>query len=130
MKKIKELIAILLLPLCTSAEVLNCKVEQVSRLYENGTLGKHYSGFLQRDSDKHFSVNTVSGEISGIILDNTRPGFCFVKVSGGGDNDTNIISNCGGGSIDIIKISTWDKNKPFIAVDWIRSVYSGTCSKS
>ena len=76
-----KFLAILLLPLCTSAEVLNCKVEQVSRLYENGTLGKHYSGFLQRDSDKHFSVNTVSGEISGMILDNTRPGFCFVKVS-------------------------------------------------
>lgn len=113
-----------------SAEVLNCKVEEVSRLYKNGTLGKHYPGFLEQNVNNHFTVNTVSGKISGTILDNSRTGFCFNEVSGGGDDDINIISNCGGGSIDLIKISTWDKNIPFVAVDWIRSVYSGNCVKS
>ena len=112
-------------------ETLDCKVEEVSRLYKDGTLGRHllFEPFMNIDVQKHFSIDTRTGKISGgVILQNDRSVLagCSVKVTGGGDNDTVITSNCGG-QVEHIRISTWEDNKPFVAVDYIRGVYSGTC---
>ena len=129
----KKFLLTLLLPLCISADVLNCKVEQVLKLKSDGTLGEHvmFQPFMNIDSNKHFSVDTSSGKISGVILVNDRSVMsrCSIDVNGGGDDDTVITSNCGG-QVEYIRISTWEKNNPFIAVDFIKGVYSGTCKGS
>jgi hypothetical protein len=126
----KKYLLLLLLPNFIFAEVLDCKVEQVSRLYKDGTLGKHhlFEPFMEIDAQKHFTVNTKTGEVTGIILKNDKISIlgCAVKVTGGGDDDTVITSNCKG-QVEHIRISTWEINKPFIAVDFIRGVYSGVC---
>ena len=123
-------ILILFLPSFAFGEILDCKVEEVSRLYKDGTLGKHhlFEPFMQIDAQKHFSVNTRTGKVSGVILqnDNSVLSACSVKVAGGGDNDTVITSNCRG-KVEHIRISTWEDNKPFVAVDFISGVYSGIC---
>mgnify|MGYP001457527258 CR=1 FL=1 len=123
----KKYLLLFLLPNFAFAEILDCKVEEVSRLYKDGTLGKHhlFEPFMQIDAQKHFSVNTRTGEVSGLILKSDKLG-CSVRVAGGGDNDTVITSNCGG-QVEYIRISTWEDNKPFVAVDYIRGVYSGIC---
>tara|TARA_Y100000816_G_C26099774_1_gene582616 strand:- start:796 stop:1185 length:390 start_codon:yes stop_codon:yes gene_type:complete len=127
----KRYLLILLLPSFAFGEILDCKVEEVSRLYKDGTLGKHhlFEPLMYVDAQKHFSVNTRTGEISGgVILQNDRGvlAACSVKVTGGGDDDTVITSNCGG-QVEHIRISTFEDNKPFVAVDFIRGVYSGIC---
>ena len=93
----KKYLLLFLLPNFAFAEILDCKVEEVSRLYKDGTLGKHhlFEPFMQIDAQKHFSVNTRTGEVSGLILKSDKLG-CSVRVAGGGDNDTVITSNCGG----------------------------------
>ena len=127
----KKYIFLLLLPNIAFAEILDCKVEEVSRLYQDGTLGKHhlFEPFIGTDAKNHFSVNTRTGEVTGIILNNDKGVIlgCSVEVTGGGDNDTVITSNCGG-QVEHIRIATWETNKPFVAVDYIRGVYSGICS--
>ena len=128
--KLKKYLFFLLLPNFAFAEILDCKVEEVSRLYKDGTLGKHdlFQPFMGIDAQKHFSVNTGTGEVTGIILRNDKSVIlgCSVEVTGGGDSDTVITSNCGG-QVEHIRIATWETNKPFVAVDYIRGVYSGIC---
>ena len=70
----KKYIFLLLLPNIAFAEILDCKVEEVSRLYQDGTLGKHhlFEPFMGTDAKNHFSVNTRTGEVTGIILNNDK----------------------------------------------------------
>ena len=52
----KKYIFLLLLPNIAFAEILDCKVEEVSRLYQDGTLRKHhlFEPFMGTDAKNHF----------------------------------------------------------------------------
>ena len=59
--KLKKYLLFLLLPNFAFAEILDCKVEEVSRLYKDGTLGKHdlFEPFMGMDAQKLFMMCTM-----------------------------------------------------------------------
>jgi len=121
------LIILLIIPTFAFGEILNCRVVQASMLNEDGTLGAHLLFEGLSTLPVHFMVDTSSGEVSGAILINTLP-ICSVRVTGGGDDDTVITSPCGG-QVEYIRMVTYKENNPFVAIDWIKGIYSGTCKQ-
>ena len=117
------LLIILIIPTFAFGQILNCRVNQAAMLKEDGTLGAHRLSNLPLD----FTVDSNSGEVSGAILINTLP-ICSVRVTGGGDDDTVITSPCGG-QVEYIRMVTYKENNPFVAIDWIKGIYSGTCKQ-
>ena len=124
---------LLILPSLAFTEILDCKIKNASRLQQDGTIGKHqiFDVESQLESQKYFSVNTTTGKIpKGAILQNEQA-FppCSVEVSGGGDNDTTITSKCGS-AVEHVRIATYQKNKPFVAIDFLSGIYSGICKSN
>ena len=125
---------LLILPSLVFSEILDCKIRNASMLQQDGTIGKHqfFNVESQLESQKNFSFDTTTGKISkGTILQNDQA-FppCSVEVSGGGDNDTTITSKCGSAVVEFIKIATYQKNKPFVAIDFLSGIYSGICKSN
>tara|TARA_B100002003_G_scaffold13903_1_gene11695 strand:+ start:209 stop:592 length:384 start_codon:yes stop_codon:yes gene_type:complete len=126
MKKILLCSILLLISSNSFAENLTCTVKSVLKADTNGAVTKQ--GTLPYEGKKFF-VNTSSGQISGLVMDNVSSPLCNHQILSEGttDNSLKIFTNCGDGSqVEYLNIATWS-NKEFVAIATSNTVITGSC---
>ena len=108
------------------AENVTCTVKGAFTVNENGELQE--GGYFPV-KNLTFKVDTSSGNITGLGLDNMKSPLCRHQVLSEGTSDTSfkVFTNCGFGSqVEYLTIKTFSNNE-FLAIATSNAVLTGSC---
>lgn len=119
----------LLVNSASNASTMSCTVKGVYSLSESGELvvggGMGFPGAV-------FTVDLVTGQVRGPVLDNVSSSLCkrVVLKTPTNKDSFKVLANCGNGTaVEYLEISTWDKNQ-FVAKGVAKTLHTGTCVKT
>ena len=125
MKKLTFLFIFIFVNSHVYADIMTCTVKDVYSLGATGNLEKGGLAF----SGAEFKVDSVSGAISGRVMDNVSSPLCKYQVLAAGTSDTSfkVMTNCGNGvAIEYLTINSYNNNE-FLGVATPSTIVTGIC---